>query len=207
MTDRMPLDFDPPVRQLRALLLGVADDDLTAPTPCDGWSVGDLLDHLVTLTSAYLRAARKQPGATDTVPEPSAAHLPTQWRSRLAVLLEELATAWKDPAAWAGTAPWGGVTTPAPALATAAMNELTTHGWDLARATGQDFAADPRSLEALVGFLSPRRPDGSPVVPPTTADLEDEPTLLAKVVELTGRDPQWHPGTHHHGTRATRDAA
>ena len=33
MADRVPLDFDPPVRQLRALLLGVTDEDLTAPDP------------------------------------------------------------------------------------------------------------------------------------------------------------------------------
>ncbi|RZU52481.1 uncharacterized protein (TIGR03086 family) [Krasilnikovia cinnamomea] len=202
MSERVPLDFDPPVRQLRALLLGVTDDDLTAPTPCDGWSVGDLLDHLMTVTGAYVRAARKQPDP-DAPTQPSAAHLPAQWRSRLPVLLEELATAWKDPAAWVGTALSGGVTTAAPAVAAAAMNELTTHGWDLARATGQDFAADPRSLEALVGFLDPDRP----VVTPPTTDLEDEPTLLAKVVELTGRDPHWHPGNRHHGGRTTRDAA
>ncbi|GAB1689973.1 TIGR03086 family metal-binding protein [Krasilnikovia sp. M28-CT-15] len=202
MTTRVPLDFDPPVRQLRALLLGVTDDHLTAPTPCDGWSVGDLLDHLMTVTGGYVRAARRQSDPADLTREPSAAHLPSYWRSRLPMLLEELATAWKDPAAWVGSTLSGGASAPARVVAMAAMNELITHGWDLARATGQDFAADPRSLVALVGFLAPRRPDRSPL----TADLEDEPALLAQVVGLTGRDPQWHPGGRHRG-RPTRDAA
>ena len=59
MGDRVPLDFDPPVRQLRALLLGITNDDLRSPTPCDGWTVGDLLDHIVDFTRAYTQAAQK----------------------------------------------------------------------------------------------------------------------------------------------------
>ena len=43
-------------------------------------------------------------------PQPSAANLPPQWRSRLTVVLEELAIAWRAPAAWEGTARAGGVT-------------------------------------------------------------------------------------------------
>ena len=60
MADRVPLDFDPPVRQLRALLLGVDDTELTAPTPCDGWTVAHLLDHLMGLSYAFTQAARKR---------------------------------------------------------------------------------------------------------------------------------------------------
>ena len=107
MADRVPLDFDPPVRQLRALLLGVDDDELTLPTPCDEWTVADLLDHLMSLSFAFTQAARNRtdaPGVEGPPPQPSAQHLSRHWRSRLPVLLEDLATAWKDPAAWTGTA-------------------------------------------------------------------------------------------------------
>src|ERR1044071_4316999 len=100
MADQAPLDFDPPVRSLRALLLGVADEDLTAPTPCPDWSVGDLLQHILGLSYAFAAAARKATdgaGVEGPPPAPSAAELPTHWRSRMPVLLEELATAWKDP--------------------------------------------------------------------------------------------------------------
>ena len=44
MADRVPLDFDPPVRKLRALLLGVDDDEVIVPTPCPDWTVATLLD-------------------------------------------------------------------------------------------------------------------------------------------------------------------
>jgi uncharacterized protein (TIGR03086 family) len=189
VADRVPLDFDPPVRQLRALLLGIGDDDLGSATPCDEWTVGDLLAHLTDFTRAFTQAAQKltdAPGTSTPAPVPSAADLPPHWRSRLPVMLEELATAWKDPAAWTGSARAGGATMPAVAAGTAAVNELTMHGWDLARATGQDYAADPRILEALIEFLSQNQE-----APP--AEAEDEQTLLDQALTLSGRDPRWRP--------------
>jgi uncharacterized protein (TIGR03086 family) len=168
VADRVPLDFDPPVRQLRALLLGVTDEDLTAPTP-----------------------STDAPGLSGPPPPPSAANLPPHWRSRLPVLLEELATAWKDPAAWTGTATAGGVTMPATAMGTVAMNELVMHSWDLAQSTGQEFAADPRILEALIDFLSQGPAEGTPGLFGPVVQVEDEPTLLEQALGLAGRDPSW----------------
>jgi len=189
VADRLPLDFDPPVRQLRALLLGIDDDDLTARTPCDEWTVGDLLDHIMDFTRAFTQAAQKladAPGTSTPAPRPSADHLPPYWRSRLPVQLEELATAWKVPEAWTGSARAGGARMPATATGTAAVHELTMHSWDLARATGQDFAADPRILEALIEFLS-----HSPGAFGPTVEIEDEASLLDQVLALSGRDPSW----------------
>jgi uncharacterized protein (TIGR03086 family) len=196
VADRVPLDFDPPVRQLRALLLGVDDDELSAPTPCDEWTVAALLDHLMGLAYGFAQAARKRtdlPGLDGPPPQPSAQHLSRHWRSRLPVLLEDLASAWKDPAAWTGTATVGGVTMPATAAGTVGMNELIVHGWDLARATGQDYAADPRTLEVLIEFLSQGPSEGAsgqfgPAIP---AEPEDD--LLDQALALAGRHPSWRP--------------
>jgi len=194
VADRVPLDFDPPVRQLRALLLGVTDEDLTAPTPCPGWTAGDLLDHIMGLSWAFTQAARKVtdgPGLSDPPPQPSAANLPPHWRSRLHVLIEKLATAWKDPAAWTGTATAGGVTMPASAMGVVAMNEVVMHSWDLAQSTGQEFAADPRILEALIEFLSQGPAEGTPGLFGPVVEMEDEVTLLEHALSLAGRDPSW----------------
>ncbi|MEV6494342.1 TIGR03086 family metal-binding protein, partial [Actinoplanes sp. NPDC051633] len=200
MADRVPLDFDPPVRQLRAILLGVADDDLTAPTPCPGWTVGALLSHLMGLSYAFAAAARKSddaPGVSCPPPEPSAADLPTHWRSRLPVLLAELETAWRDPAAWTGTATAGGVTMPAADMGVVAMNEVVLHGWDLAQATGQEFFTDPRILDTLLEFLSQGPPEGTPGMFGPPVEAHDEATRLEQVVARAGRDPQWR----RHGRR------
>src|SRR5688500_10060167 len=96
VADRVPLDFAPPVRRLRCLLRGLTDDQLGRPTPCPDWTVGDLLDHLIGLSWAFTQAAQKRsdaPGTSSAPPEPSAANLPPQWRTRLTVVLEDLAIA------------------------------------------------------------------------------------------------------------------
>ena len=196
MADRVPLDFDPPVRVLRALLLGVDDGELTAPTPCPDWTVAALLDHLMGLSVAFTQAARKRvdaPGTSGPPPEPSAQHLSRHWRSRLPVLLEELATAWKDPAAWTGTSEAGGVTMPAAALGHVAMNEVIMHSWDLARATGQEYATDPRILEILIEFLAQGPAEGTPGLFGPIVPTDTEAELLDQALALAGRDAKWRP--------------
>ena len=196
MADQVPLDFAPPVRQLRSLLLGITDDRLGRPTPCPDWTVGDLLDHLIGLSWAFTQAAQKKndaPGTSSAPPPPSAANLPPQWRSRLTVVLDDLADAWRAPAAWEGTAQAGGVTLPAAEMGKVAINELTMHGWDLARATGQEYAADPRLLESLIEFLSQGPPEGTPGLFGPVVPVEDEAELLDQAVSLAGRDPRWRP--------------
>ncbi len=197
MAARLPLDLDPPVRQIRALLLGVDDRELIAPTPCPGWSVATLLDHVMSLAEAFTQAARKGADASGEAPPPapSAAHLSPQWRSRLPTRLEELVTAWKEPAAWLGTARAGGVSMPAREMGMVAANELVMHGWDLARATGQDFAADPRVLTALIDFLAAGPPGGvagllGPHLPIDPEDADDD---LPRALALAGRHPSWRP--------------
>lgn len=176
MADNPPLDLYPLVRSLKSLLYGVADETLAVVTPCAGWTVGDLLDHLTSSTWAFTRAARKtieqefvsnpaarvagEPAAevreagVPELPPPSAARLHPQWRSRVPPWFDELADSWAEPAAWTGTAQLGGVTLPAERMGLLAATELAVHGWDLARATGQNFAVDPRTLEILAGFLA-----------------------------------------------------
>ncbi|MEV4708929.1 TIGR03086 family metal-binding protein [Actinoplanes sp. NPDC049316] len=201
MADRVPLDFDPPVRRIRALLLGITDDHLTAPTPCPDWTVGDLLDHIMGLGWAFTQAAQKRtdaPGTGTAPPQPSAANLSRHWRSRLPVVLEDLSTAWKHPTAWEGTARAGGVTMPAAAMGTVAINEVTMHGWDLARATGQEYAADPRILETLIEFLSQGPAEGTPGLFGPVIPTDGEATLLEQAVALAGRNPHWRPLTAPH---------
>ena len=194
MADRVPLDFDQPARQLRSLLLGIDDDELADPTPCDDWPVAALLVHIIGFSHAYTQAARKLATAAGPPARPDPADLPPHWRSRMPVLTEELAQAWRDPAAWTGTSQVGGATLPAATIGAMAMNELVVHSWDLARATGQDYAADPRILETLVELLSQSPAAGTPGMFGPAIPVEDESELLDQVVCLAGRDPRWRPG-------------
>lgn len=205
MTESKTLDLDPPAGQLKALLRGVTDDQLSARTPCEAYAVGDLLDHLMGLTIAFTMAARKTTGPSggeDDVPisasgpgAVSAANLHPEWRRRLPLQLDELAAAWKDPAALTGMAEAGGVTLPADVMGTVAMQEVIVHSWDLARATGQPFACDRQSTEAIFGLLSQGADDeeGREGMFGPVVDVPPDAPLLHRAIGLSGRDPTWTP--------------
>src|SRR5690348_11033342 len=126
-------DLEPAARRLVALLDGVPDAALAAPTPCSDLPVAGLLDHLVGLSEAFRCAAAKHP--SPGVPHASADHLDPDWRLVLPEKLDALVAAWRDPAAGEGVAAAGGVEMPAATMAVVALDELVLHGWDLARAT------------------------------------------------------------------------
>jgi uncharacterized protein (TIGR03086 family) len=182
-------DLAPAADELRRVLAGVGDAQLSAPTPCDGTSVAGLLDHLVGLTAAFARAAGKLPGGTASV---GAAALPDDWRSRLPAQLDELVEAWRAPAAWEGVAEAGGVEMPAPVMAAVALDELVVHGWDLAVATGQEYRGDEESARRSLEFAAsvgddPQSRAGlyGPAVP-----VPDDAPVLDRLLGATGRDPR-----------------
>jgi uncharacterized protein (TIGR03086 family) len=188
------LDLAPAARQMAAVVAGIPDDALASPTPCPKYTVGDLLDHVAGLALAFTRAATKELGESDTPPPAEASRLAADWRTRIPADLDALAAAWRGSAAWEGMTRAGGIDMPGEVAGIVAVDELVVHGWDLARATGQDFDADAAALTAALAFYSmfddASRGDafGPAVAVPATAPA------LARVVAASGRDPEWTPG-------------
>ncbi|SCK45236.1 TIGR03086 family metal-binding protein [Streptomyces sp. WMMB 322] len=189
------LDLGPQTREVKALLDGVGDDRLAAPTPCEDYSVADLLSHLLGLSVAFTDAAAKKLGeATGQDPGDGLPPLPEDWRSRLPASLDGLAAAWRSESAWEGETQAGGVTLPGALAGVVALNEVLLHGWDLARATGQDYHGDPESLKASIGMLSQAESQEmrgtifGPVV-----EVPRHAPLLDRAVALSGRRPDWSP--------------
>src|SRR3712207_1474240 len=186
------LDLAPQAAELARVVTGIRDDQLDDPTPCDGTPVAGLLAHVVGLTTAFRMAAEKTPvsGGPSALPD----DLPPDWRTRIPTQLDALVEAWQQPSAWEGTAEAGGVVMPAPVAAIVALDEVLVHGWDLAVATGQDYAADPASVTACTGFVAQAAAQGptpglfGPLVP-----VPDDAPPLNRLLGLTGRDPAWHP--------------
>ncbi|MEU3312689.1 TIGR03086 family metal-binding protein [Streptomyces sp. NPDC006662] len=196
MTGTTLFDLGPQADVVARLLAGVPDAALAGPTPCPAYTVGDLLGHLAGLAVAFRDAARKDLGPTTATP-PGAAPppLPADWRERIPRALGELAGAWREPAAWTGMTRAGGVDMPGAVTAAVAADELVVHGWDLARATGQDYTPDPAALRASHAFLlaaSEEAGGGQGPFGPVVAVPDDAP-LLDRTVGLSGRDPGWTP--------------
>ncbi|MFF1443921.1 TIGR03086 family metal-binding protein [Streptomyces sp. NPDC058295] len=188
------LDLGPQTLIVARLAEGVRDEQLADGTPCPGCAVRNMLGHLTGLAVAFRDAARKDLGpTTDTPPDAAAPEIGPGWREELAKSLDELADAWRDPAAWTGMTRAGGVDLPGEVAGAVVADELVIHGWDLARATGRQYTPDPAALTAAHRFLAAAAAQGEPgsgVFGPVVPVPDDAP-LLDRAVGLSGRDPGW----------------
>jgi uncharacterized protein (TIGR03086 family) len=177
------------------VLLAVRDDQLDGRTPCEKLTLRELVAHVGGLGTAFAAAARKDFGElTDSPPEDGGYQLADGWRSEYPGQLAGLATAWRDPGAWQGMTRVGGVDLPAEVCGMVGLTEVVIHGWDLARATGQDYDVDDEVVDALLAHLSAFTADG-PVEglfgPPV--DLPDGVPAFDRALALSGRDPRPRP--------------
>ncbi|MGP3990681.1 TIGR03086 family metal-binding protein [Streptomyces sp. 3N207] len=195
-----PVDLRPAARRTAALVTHVDDAQLDDPTPCTEFAVRDLLRHIGQLAVGLQYTARKElGGVTAAGPGEHAGEqpLPDDWRERLPHDLADLAVAWSAPDAWTGSTQAGGFMLTGTEGGLVTLDELVVHGWDLARATRQEYQVDEPGLRAVHGFLAGAvSEDGETgIFGPVVHVAEDAP-LLDKVVGLAGRDPAWHaPGS------------
>ncbi|MEW2309257.1 TIGR03086 family metal-binding protein [Streptomyces sp. NPDC006864] len=192
---RLP-DLGPAARRITTLLGPVDDGSLDGPTPCPAYAVRELLGHLTGLATAFRDAARKDLGpSTATPPDAALPVLEDDWREALPQRLEEVAAAWRAPDAWTGMTRAGGIDLPGEVAGVVALNELVIHGWDLARSTGQPYAAGEAELRSCEALLAPDAddPDRGGIFAPPLPVAADAP-LLDRVIALSGRRPDWRPG-------------
>ncbi|WP_369141007.1 TIGR03086 family metal-binding protein [Modestobacter versicolor] len=193
MTMTTPLDLGPAVATTNRVVAGVRDDQLTGPTPCADTTVAALLDHVHGLALGLRQAALKQPTGE---PVAAAETLPTDWRTRIPPELDDLAAAWRDPAAWAGESEAGGVPLPASWAGRVALNEVLVHGWDLAVATGQLYEPDPAAVQACLDYayeFAAAAPEGRDTIYGPVVPVPDDAPVFDRLLGLTGRDPSWTP--------------
>lgn len=180
-------DLGPAARDLSRLVAGVSDDHLGRATPCAEWTVADLLAHIHQFSAVFTDNASKQP-----IDPPDG--LPAEWRRVIPEQLAGLAEAWRDESAWQGRVSAGGVEMSGADNAVVAIEEMTVHAWDLARATDQQVSVDDARLDEVDTFFTlfgeadgGEGPFGSHVAAPEGADRWQQ--TLAR----TGRDPHWTP--------------
>jgi uncharacterized protein (TIGR03086 family) len=175
------------------LALEIKPDQLDQPTPCAEYTVRGLLNHLLFWGPSLEGAARKV-----IVPPPAAAESDVDltegdWAAKFRAHLEAVGASWSVPAAWEGVTHMGGPTEmAAPLVGDMVVGEVVVHGWDLARATGQQPSWDPELLASVHKDVEANhqwaRDMG--IYGPQVPVAEDAPTL-DRILGLTGRDPRW----------------
>ncbi|MGH8992219.1 MAG: TIGR03086 family metal-binding protein, partial [Acidimicrobiia bacterium] len=127
------------------IVAGVRPDQMDAPTPCGEWDVRALLDHAIGVIAGFAAAASRadspgEPPAIGDNPQPA---FDAAARATL--------DAWHRPGALEGMCTLAhGITLPAEVAAGINFVDTLVHGWDLARATGQDSTLDPELATAAL---------------------------------------------------------
>ncbi|WP_207837291.1 TIGR03086 family metal-binding protein [Williamsia soli] len=180
------IDFRAASDALADLIEQLDDDDLARATPCESYTVSDLLMHIDEGATGFTAAACGEissPAVTAVNDDAS--------RGKLADHVRDLAKAWAEPRAWDGDSDLAGLELPNETWGKIAMTEVIVHGWDLAVATHRGFVP-PESVvlachDHVQGFLTEAPlPElwGEPV--PVDATL----SLLDRTVAIAGRDPR-----------------
>lgn len=190
------LYLTPAAEGLIGALGAVTEDQLGAPTPCPNYTLGDLIEHVNGLSLAFTFAANKeQPPGGSAAPSGDAIRLADGWREQIPVQLRALARAWTVPDAWDAMTEVGGITLPGEVAGLVAVNELVVHGWDVSRASGQPFAADPGLVQECIRLAeasADQRPVEGPFGPVVEVPASAPP--LDRLIGLCGRDPAWPAG-------------
>jgi uncharacterized protein (TIGR03086 family) len=175
-----------------AEVAAVRPDQWTNVSPCEKWTARDVVDHIVAMHGYMLRPVGRSlpPAEGDAL---------TDFRTARAAVEEVLA----DPelAAQQADTPAGRMTV-AEQIDQVVSDDLVLHGWDLAKATGQDDAMDPADVDRLWAATSAIPPDlmeryrtpgafgpGVEVFGPEVAVPEDAP-LQDRLLGLIGRNPR-----------------
>lgn len=174
------------------LRIACAVPDLTAPTPCAGYDVRGLLNHLLYWGPWLIAAGRREDPPSPAFTEAEAALVTDDWRAALEKQTETLADVFGTPSAWTGTTTLGTASMPASVVGDMVLGEFVLHGWDLARASGRQFECDPAAAtavyESAVAMGEQARSMG--VYGPVVAVAGDA-SPLARALGAAGRDPGW----------------
>lgn len=156
-------------------LTSVHADDWDRPTPCEGWTVRQLADHLAAAPQHFLQLARGEEvdWAAGTGVEPHA--LAAHFRARADDLIHH----------------WHGQPDDRLSQADWQSAELGVHTWDLVRALGRPLPLDDEVAERGLAFIQQglTADNRGPAFGPPVAVAEDA-SAYDRLVAFAGRDPR-----------------
>jgi uncharacterized protein (TIGR03086 family) len=162
-------NFDRAAAAAGAVVDAVRSDQYASATPCDKWTVRDVINHV---TSGNLRGVAALSG---TEPPDRAADVSgDDPRGAFHRSVSEVRAALTEPGALETVIPTPLGDQPGMFVAHMRINELIVHSWDVAKATGQSTDIEPELAEGVLGMWRARladqpRAEGGPF------GLEQEP--------------------------------
>ena len=154
--------FEKASRRVQEIMSGIRQDQGDAATPCTEWNVRQLMNHVIggaEVLAGSLEGRLPDGDIGGVSPNSSYSHEVDV--SRLAQAYAEesarILVSADRPGALDGLTPGGVMTVPQFLIAMATDHII--HGWDLARATGQDETLSPDVVQAAYAMMT--SPEGS----------------------------------------------
>ena len=183
--------FHSVVATLQPVVHGVRDDQLTDPSPCTEWSVGEVANHFLGTSEAMRRAGAGEERDPDDPWGTAGDHMSAEWRHDLSRRLTGLADAWSADDAWKGEV--DGM--PKQGMGDMAYVEVMLHGWDLARGSGQDLHFDEEDVaQAKVVMDQIGKMGRDQGAFGSLVEVGDHASAWDHVLAEGGRDPGWSAG-------------
>ncbi|MGH9157264.1 MAG: TIGR03086 family metal-binding protein [Acidimicrobiales bacterium] len=165
-----------------AVIADVRPDQLGATTPCEEWTVRDLLEHMTGVVAGLGSAAAGESPQPFVLGADPAAQFASAAASALA--------AWRDPGVLERIVDGGAGPMPGQVLAGISLLDTAVHAWDVATATGQPAelpdAVVKAAMEASKAIVSPEIRPGR-FGPEQPAPDGASPT--GRLVAFLGRHP------------------
>jgi uncharacterized protein (TIGR03086 family) len=139
----------------RRYVAGVTDDQWQLPTPCEGWTVHDLVNHIVAgnLWAVELGSGHSIADVGSALDGDVLGTDPTGAYDRSAALA---AAVFEAPGALDSPCAVSYGPVPGSVYAGHRFIDVLVHGWDLAVATGQSADLDPQLVDACWEVLRPQ---------------------------------------------------
>ncbi|WP_431941261.1 TIGR03086 family metal-binding protein [Nocardia grenadensis] len=174
----------------------VTPDRLGLPTPCAGWTVGDLLAHMAAQHRGFAAGARGD-GAdlAHWQVRPPGPHTPAEYTESAAEVLRAFAEPGTAERPFAMPEFGPDVTVPGEQALGFHLVDYVVHGWDLARALGVGYELDVATAEPVLR-IAESVPDGPEREQPGSPFAHalpggDPGAPLDRILRLLGRSPAW----------------
>ena len=168
-----------------------ATDHLDAQTPCEEWTVRRLLDHLLAGQQLFAAAPSGAEVAPPSGPPPEL--VGDDPAAQYEEARKATAHAYAQPGVLEGMVKTPGGEMPAMQILGIAFCDQLIHGWDLAKATGQDSAMPPDLAEVSYQLLDGRITDearGPGKNFMAAIPVADDASVQDRLLAYCGRDPK-----------------
>lgn len=156
-------------------IAAVRPEQWSNQSPCAAWTARDVVDHIVAMHGYMLRPVGREPSAAPSVTDDPLGAFRAA-RADVQALLDDPGLAGADCDTPAGRMPVERQ------IDEVVSDDLVLHGWDLARATGQDDTMDPEDVARLWSSTT--------AIPPEVMEKFRTPGAFGPGVEVYGQEVQ-----------------